>query len=240
MSKNRQLAQFLICTVLAACASQPQKSPAPARQSEPRVLTVTPAIARQVRDAQAAMQTGNYPDGIAKAQALESMHDLTPYEVHVINELLGYGFAHDGELPRAADYLERGFADGFLAATQRQQRVNALATLNYQLKNFAKAVSFGTLAAREGFADEKTYVLVSQAYYLQGDYRAAATFTGDRVQAVIARHEVPSESSLQVILSSCAKLQDRGCEVHALEKLVTYHSTPQYQIQLDGLRHRSP
>jgi hypothetical protein len=236
MTKRIILTQILICTMLGACVSQPPKPTTPMVQSQPPVLTVSLAIAPQLKAAQDAMRAGNYADGLEQARALESAPNLTPFDVHFINELLGYGFAHDGQSLLAADYLERGLTDGFLPEGQRPARVIALATLNYQLRNYAKAVNFGTLAVKEGAADEKTYVVVSQAYYLQGDYRATATFTSEHVDDLIARHEVPSESALQVILSSCAKLADASCEVYALENLIKYHPTAQYRSQLDAVQ----
>jgi hypothetical protein len=246
LPKSRLVQLILVCTIAAACAPEPQKPQRPqkpqppASSPTPSVPLVSFSIALPLKDARAAMQIGDYPDGIAKARALESAPELTAYDVHAIDELLGYGYVHSGEFASAADYLERGFADGFLNTTERKLRISTLATLNYQLKNYAKAVSFGNLAVKEGFADEKTYVLVSQAYYLQGEYRAAANFTSDHARSVIAKHEIPNESSLQVILSSCAKLADQGCEVHALEQLVSYHSKPQYMSQLDTLRQGKP
>lgn len=236
MIKISIFAGALICTLLAACATQAPTPTPPMPQSKPPVPTVPLAIAPQLKAAQDAMRAGNYQDGLAKAQALESAPGLTPYDVHVIDELLGFGFARDGELGHAADYLERGLSDGFLADQDRPLRITTLATLNYQLKNFAKAITYGKLAVKEDAADEKIYVLVSQAYYLQADYRATATFTSEHVDDVISRHEVPSESALQLILSSCAKLGDASCKVYALETLIKYHPMPQYKSQLEALQ----
>jgi hypothetical protein len=234
MDKSRQFAAVLICAILASCASPPRKPAAPAAASPPHVVSLE--IARQLKGAQDAMHARNFAAGIAQAQALESTPNLTPYDAHVINELLGYGFAQDGQLPRAADYLQRGFDDGFLPVPQRPARLKSLAELNYQLKDYARAVRFGMLALKEGTADEKAFVLVSQSYYLQSDYRTAATFTSEHVKAVIARHEIPGESSLQLILSSCMKIADRNCAVHTLENLIKYYPSPRYENQLAEMR----
>jgi hypothetical protein len=234
MDKSRQFAPVLICAILASCAAPPRELAAPTAESPPHVVSLE--IARQLKGAQDALQTRNFAAGVAQAQALESTPNLTPYDVHVIDELLGYGFAQDGELPRAADYLQRGFDDGFLPVPQRPARLKSLAELNYKLKDYAKAVRFGTLALKEGMADEKADVLVSQSYYLQGDHRTAAAFTSEHVKAVISRHETPGESSLQVILSSCVKIADRNCEIHSLENLVKYYPAPRYENQLAELR----
>lgn len=235
MPRNRLLIQVVICTTLAACVSQPRNAGTAVVQGAPPVRIISSAIVQQLGSARRDLESGNYPQGLAEARAVESAPNLTAYDVHMINELLAYGFSHDGELVLAADYLERGLADGLLRDDERALRINTLAILNYQIRNYAKAVRFGTLSVNEETADEKTFVVVSQSYYLQGDYRAAATFTSEHADAVIARHEVPSESALQVILSSCAKLDDRSCEAYSLENLVKYHSKPQYEKQLDAL-----
>jgi hypothetical protein len=239
----RGLMVVVICTMFAACESPPRKAPpvrpqeAPlAQPQETHVMSVSPAVGMELRDAEAVMRAGDYPDGIAKARIAESMSALTPYDTHLINEVLGYGFVKNGQLPEAADYLERGLADGYLNTHDRPERIRILAGIHYQLKNFPKAVNFGTLAVKEGTADEMTYLLVGQSYYLQGDYGSAARFLGDHVAELVARHEVPSENSLQLILSSCVKTSDRKCQKHALEYLVEFHPAPWSQDALKKMQ----
>jgi tetratricopeptide (TPR) repeat protein len=240
MSKIRTLPLAALCVFIASCATGPKNAPSPTNAPASNPLTVSESIALPLRDAQAAMLAKDYAGAVAAARALESRPSLTAYDRHAINEIMGYCYAHTGELTRAADYLERGFNDGYLGTKERQQRVIALASINYQLRNYTKSVFFGSLAVNEKFADETTYVITSQAYYLQGNYQATANFTDKHVRDTIAAGSLPSEGSLQLILSSCEKLGERACELRVLQQLVRYYPKPRYASMIQALQPTAP
>ena len=126
MDKSRRLVAILICAILTACVAPPRQPAAPT--SQPHVPVVTLALAPQLRSAQDAMQARNFTAGIAQGQTLESLPNLTPYDVHVINELLGYGFSQTGELSRAADLIVVAPASAHILARMAAGLADDLAT----------------------------------------------------------------------------------------------------------------
>ena len=60
----------------------------------------------------------------------------------------------------------------------------ALAQVNYQIKNYDKAIEFGNRAVKGGYARRTTlYTLVAQAYYLKDDYSTTQQFVESYVES---------------------------------------------------------
>jgi tetratricopeptide (TPR) repeat protein len=111
-------------------------------------------------------------------------------------------------------------------------RVKAIAQMNYQLKNYDKAVDYGNRAVKGGYADDEMLTLVGQAYYLKGDWKNTLKFENDQADAAIKAGRAPKDEALQLALSSCVKLADSDCTTHQLERLVAYYPKNEYWQQL--------
>ncbi|MGH8276306.1 MAG: tetratricopeptide repeat protein, partial [Steroidobacteraceae bacterium] len=185
-----------------------------------------------LKAAQDALNAKKYADAIAKLKDAETNPKKTPYDEHIINELAAVAYARTGNYPEAGKAFEAQVNDGFLEQSEIPQRVKAVAQINYQLKNYDKAIEFGTRAIKGGYADEELRKLVGQAYYLKGDWKSTLHFEGGLVDSAIKSGATPSSESLQLILSSCVKLDDTQCTTRALERMVTYYPKPDYWYQL--------
>jgi tetratricopeptide (TPR) repeat protein len=146
--------------------------------------------------------------------------------------MLGYAYVRTNNLPDAAKAWEAELDDGFTTAPEQQQKVRSLAELHYQLKNYDKAIDYGQRAIKGGYGDEELKKLVGQAYYLKGDWKGTLKFEEALVDATIKGGSTPSNESLQLILSSCVKIEDSACTTKALERLVTYYPKPDYWYNL--------
>jgi tetratricopeptide (TPR) repeat protein len=196
--------------------------------AEEKKPTVSKAAAKPLKAAQEAMEAKNYPEALAKLKEVQGMSGLQPYDLHLMNEMFGFVYVRTGDYPEAAKSLEASLNDGFMEASEQPQRVKALAQVNYQIKNYDKAIEFGNRAVKDGYADDDMYTLVSQAYYIKGDYKGALKFVNDYVDKQIKEGKTPKEQPLQLIMSSCVKLQDADCTTHALERMVEYYPKPEY------------
>jgi tetratricopeptide (TPR) repeat protein len=129
---------------------------------------VTPDLSAPLRAARVALRDGRCADAISKLKEAESNPKKTPYDEHVINVLAGSAYARTNDYADAQKAFEAQFNDGFTDASNLPHIVRALAQINYQLKDYARAAEFGNHALNEGVADDMLYTLVSQAYYLNG------------------------------------------------------------------------
>jgi tetratricopeptide (TPR) repeat protein len=189
---------------------------------------VSKALAKPLKAAQDAMQAKKYPEALAKLKEADALPGKSPYDQHLINEMLGFVYVRTQNYPEAAKALEAGLNDGQLDQAEVAQRVRALAQVNYQIKNYDKAIEFGNRAVKGGFADDEMNTLVGQAYYIKGDYKGTVKFMDGYVDSEIKSGKTPKEQSLQLIMSSCVKLDDSGCTTHALERLVGSYPKTEY------------
>ena len=195
------------------------------KKEEPKV---SKAVAKPLKAAQDALQAKNYPEALAKLQEAQNTAGKTPYDEHVMNELYGVTYVRQSQFADAAKYLEPGLNDGFLPEAEIPNRVRALAQVNYQIKNYDKAIEFGNRAIKGGFADDDMYTLVGQAYYIKGDFKGSEKFLDDFVDSQTKSGKQPKEQTLQLLMSSCVKLDDQSCTTNSLEELVSYYPKTEY------------
>jgi tetratricopeptide (TPR) repeat protein len=240
MKVTPSLFATLVLGVAAVGVTSFVTQPAAAADKKADKPMVSKSLAKPLKAAQDAMQAKKYPDALAKLKEAEAMSGKSPYDEHLINEMMGFTYVRLQNYPEAAKALEAGLNDGFLDAGDTAQRIKALAQINYQIKNYDKAVEFGNRAVKAGTADEEMNTLVGQAYYLKGDWKGTLKFEEGVVDGEIKASKVPKDQSLQLILGSCVKLEDTDCSTRALEKLVAYYPKPEYWQQLLYALYQSP
>ena len=189
-------------------------------------------LGKPLKEAHDDLNAKKYADAITKLHEAEGIAGKTPYDQHLINDMLGFAYARIQNYAEAAKAWEAELDDGFTAQSEIPTRVRQLAEANYQIKNYDKAIEFGNRAIKGGFADEELKTLVGQAYYLKGDWKNTLKFEEGLVDEKIKNGQTPKNESLQLILSACVKLNDSACETRALEKIVTYYPKPDYWYQL--------
>ena len=189
---------------------------------------VSKDLAKPLKAAQDALQAKKYPDALAELKEAESNPKKTPYDEHVINVLAGSAYARTNDYQSAEKAFEAQANDGFTEQAELPRIIKATAQINYQLKNYDKAIEFGNRAIKGGYGDEEVNVIVGQSYYLKGDYKGTLKFFEPIVESDIKAGRSPKDQSLQLIMSSCVKTDDSACTTKALEKLVTYYPKPDY------------
>ena len=189
-------------------------------------------LAKPLKEAHDDLNAKKFPEAIAKLKEADGTAGKTPYDQHLINDMLAFAYIRTNDYSDATKAMEAELDDGFTPANEQQQKVRALAALNYQLKNYDKAIEFGQRALKGGFGEEETKKIVGQAYYLKGDWKDTLKFEEGLVDASIKAGSNPSSESLQLMLSSCVKMDDNACTTKALEKLVTYYPKPEYWSNL--------
>jgi len=236
-SRGKTLAALALVVAVFTATSLFAGRPAFADDKKPQVSR---DLAKTLKAAQDAIQAKKYPDGIAKLKEAESNPKKTPYDQHVINQLSGFAYVRTNNYAEAAKAFEAELNDGFIEQSDIPSRVKTLAQLNYQLKNYDKAIEFGNRAIKGGFADDEMVTLVGQSYYLRSDWKGTLKFEDQNIESAIKKGQEPKREALELALSSCVKLEDNDCISHELERMVAYYPKPEYWAQLLGGMLRSP
>ena len=194
--------------------------------------TNSPKLAAPLKAAQEDIKAKKYSEAISKLKEAEGTAGKTPYDQHLINDMMGFAYIKTQNYAEAAKTMEAELDDGFTPAADVPQKVKALAEINYQLKNYDKAIDFGNRAIKGGFADDTIRTIVGQSYYLKGDWKNTYKFEEGIADAAIKAGQAPSNETLMLIYSACAKMNDDACTTKAMEKVVTYYPKPDSWAQL--------
>jgi tetratricopeptide (TPR) repeat protein len=219
---------FVIGAALVAAAGLVPGTPACAQTKQ----TNSAKLAKPLKEANDDLKAKKFSDAIAKLKEAEGLAGKTPYDQHLINDMLSFAYIKTQNFPEAAKVMEAELDDGFTPQADIATKVRALAEINYQIKNYDKAIEFGNRAIKGGFGDEQMRTIVGQSYYLKADWKNTLKFEESTADAQIKAGETPKSETLQLILSACVKLSDSACETRALERVVTYYPKPDYWYQL--------
>src|SRR6516164_2671611 len=222
-------ALILGAAVAASAVLVPSTSASAAEEKGPKN---SPALAKPLKEANDALKAKNYSDAITKLKAAEGVAGKTPGDQYIIDEMLSFAYIKTQNYTEAAKVMEAKLASGLTPQAEQPTLVKQLATINYQIKNYDKAVDFGNRAIKGGYADDQIKTIVGQSYYLKGDWKNTLKFEDDIVNTQIKNGQTPTNESLALVYSACTKLQDEACQTRAVEKMVTYYPKPDTWAQL--------
>jgi tetratricopeptide (TPR) repeat protein len=190
------------------------------------------AVAKILNPAQEALKKKDYAGAIAKIKEANALATKTPFDEYTIHEFFCAAYAGTANYPEAGKECEAKLDSSFMPEAEKPKLTLTLLNLNFQLKNYDKAIEFGQRAVKGGFATEETKNLLAQAYYLKGDWKDALKTEEPLVDSEIKAGEQPKEQQLALVLNACIKLDDKACQEHAVERLVTYYPKPDLWAQL--------
>jgi tetratricopeptide (TPR) repeat protein len=190
--------------------------------------TVSKNAAKPLKAANDAINGKKYDEGLARLQEAKAVSGLTAYDRYVIAQLEAFAYARKGNFAEAGKAMEAQLESGMVPAAEQPKLLNGLATVYYQLKNYAKAAEYGERVIKAGAADGDTYTLVAQSYYLQNKYKDVVTFLDNYVKSQERSGQKPKEQTLQLMSESYIKLNDTAGSTATLEKLVAHYPKPNY------------
>lgn len=199
-------------------AKNSQQKNAPAAKGP----TVSKPLLKPLAAAQDAAKKEQWAECISQLKAVDGQPTNAPYDVYVINDILGFCAlrANDNALAIAtwSKVVDSEFADPARSASLRK----GLLQLSYQAKDYAAAVTYGRRLIELGNADEAVYLLTIQSLYLQNDFKGAETLSSSYVTSMEAAGQTPPDMALQLYASACIKQDDDACTLRALEKQAKY------------------
>jgi len=227
-------ARFLASVLVGAAVTAVTVLPATSAwaQEKEKAPKNSAALAKPLKEANDNLKAHKYSEAISTLKGAEGMSGKTPYDQYLIDQMLWFGYIKTNNLPEAARYMEAQLDSGLTPQAEQPKLIKDLATVNYQTKNYDKAIDFGNRAIKGGFADEQIKTIVGQSYYLKGDWKNTLKFENDIVNTQIKAGQTPTNESLALIYSACTKLQDEACQTSAVEKMVTYYPKPDTWAQL--------
>jgi tetratricopeptide (TPR) repeat protein len=189
-------------------------------------------VAKLLSPAQESLKSKNWAAALSKIKEAEALPDKTPFDAYTIAEFSCQANIGAGNYAEAAKACEEQLNSSFMAEANVARQVHILLALNYQLKNYDKAIEFGQRGVKGGTASEEDKNILAQAYYLKGDWKDTLKTEEALVDQEVKAGQIPKDQQLALVLSACVKLEDVACQQHALERMVTYYPKPEVWKQL--------
>lgn len=196
---------------------------APGFAAEEKKPTVSAAMQKPLVEIQELLKAGKFPEAVEKLKTADAMSGKSPYDQFVINQDMAMACQKTNDTPCLTKALAGLSGDAYTPPEDAQRYTRAVAGLNYQAKQYDQAIEYGNRAIKGGFASDETYLLVASAYYIKGDYPAAAKVAEPHIADTIKAGKKPNGDELNVYMSACAKTNDQAGLLRALEYQVTYY-----------------
>ena len=196
-----------------------------ARADEPQVSR---AVAKTLKAANDALQAKNYAEVLVKTREAAAITPRTAYDDYVIHYMQMPAFAAQSNYTETAHAIEAIIDSPYLASAMKPQLLRTLMSIDYQQKDYDKAIQYGQRALAAGDLNSDTPLMIAQAYYLTNKYKEALA----GMEAIVARDEQagrkPAEKSLSLIWSCAIKTKDEAAAARAIEKLILHYPKPDY------------
>jgi hypothetical protein len=202
--------------------------------SKTKAPTVTANVAKQLVTAQAALKADKPDEAIASLKdAQAAKGEKTPYDLFIINEMLGTAYVKQKDYQSAAPLLEAAARSEYCDPTQAKAWLRAVMVINYNNKDYPKTIELGEQIASRGAADEDTTTMMGDSYFHLNKYKEA----GDYIQQYTDKQDKPQEKFLKFEYSCFTKANDSKAAEKVLDKLITYYPSADYwAIALSSLR----
>jgi hypothetical protein len=204
----------------------------------PKTPKLTHAVAVALTDAQKATGTKDYPTALAAIEKAKAVSGPTPYDTLMINRFamgIHVGMndmaAADVDAEAAADTDPTQIPD-----TDKPAVYRAALQLAMNAKHYDKAIKYGKLyGALTPPPPAADQALITQAYYLGGDYAGATAMAQKSIDAATAAGQKPQRNDLDIILASQVKQKDEAGAEKTLETLVASYNMPEDWNQIMGV-----
>jgi tetratricopeptide (TPR) repeat protein len=176
----------------------------------------------------------------AALEKAQRVPDASPYARDKIGEFKGYVLTQQHKYAEAGALFEQLAKSESAAADQRNDRLTKAAQLYLRAKQYEKSARAAEAALERQPNDPVLLELAGQSRYLAGDFRGAAARIAQLVAATERKGAQPQEASLQILLDSYYKLNDRNQIAQTWEMLLRHYPKPEYWRNVLQLKSAQP
>jgi tetratricopeptide (TPR) repeat protein len=197
-------------------------------------------VARYLTEAQDLASGKHWDAAWAALEKAERVPDASPYTQYKIDEFKGYVLTQRHKDAQAAALFEQLAKSESASADERIDHLKKASQLYLSAKQYAQAARAAEAALEKQPNDAALLGLAGQSKYLAGDFRGAAARIAQLVAATERKGGHPPEASLQMLLNSYYKLDDRKEMAQTWEMLLRHYPKPEYWRNVLQLRSAQP
>ncbi len=186
---------------------------------------VSAAASKSLKAAQDAIEKNDFATALTHLKEAEALTNRTDFDTYTMNSMELYVYSKTNDLNDAEKVIESLVDSKYMPKADLPARLRTLAQINYQNKDYDKAIQYGERAIQAGAPNDDVYTIVDQAYYLKGDYKGTLQAVDATTDALTKKNQAPPEDLLKLQLSACLKLNDTDCTARAVDRRLSYYPT---------------
>lgn len=226
-SVQTTIAAFILC-----CAAMPSTAAEQAVSNKD--------VAKYLTEAKSLAGGKRWDAAWAALENAERVPDASPYTRYKIDEFKGYVLTQQHKYAEAGAVFEQLAKSESASADERNDHLKKAAQAYMRAKQYEKATRAAETALGKQPNDPALLELAGQSRYLAGDFRGAAARIAQLVAATERRGGQPQEASLQILLNSYFRLNDRKEIAQTWEMLLRHYPKPEYWRNVLELRSAQP
>jgi tetratricopeptide (TPR) repeat protein len=212
---------------MSAATAAEKAAPAP---EAPKPDTVRPEMYKLIDPAQTKelLAAKNFAEMKNRLDQVAALPNLTPYEIHILNQSRVQLGSASGDNAMLLPALEAMVDSGRMAPKDKLNFINAAANIYYTSKDFDKALVWFNRYITEGGDVANVRPQMVRAYFFKNDFATAKTEVLKDIAASEAANKAPSSDELTLLGNIGIKTKDNGLYLQAIELLVKYYPTDAY------------
>ena len=214
-SVQTTIAAFILC-----CAAMPSTAAEQAVSNKD--------VAKYLTEAKDLAGAKRWDAAWAALEKAERVPDLSPYTKDKIDEYKGYVLTQQHKDAEAGALFEQLAKSESASADERNDRLKKASQLYMRAKQYEKSARAAETALEKQPNDPALLQLAGQSKYLAGDFRGAAARIAQLVAATERKGAQPQEATLQILLNSYYRLNDRQQIAQTWEMLLRHYPKPEY------------
>ncbi|MES0875429.1 tetratricopeptide repeat protein, partial [Sinimarinibacterium thermocellulolyticum] len=233
----RSLIAPLVAGLLIGSAAHAQDSKKPAKPQTKQTQFISQAVFKELEKAQQAIDAKDDAAALAALDGVKARGDkLNDYERATLFNLYAAVYYNQGDTPKAIQAYSEVLKTPNLPEGLRDSTLFALAQMYFVIEDYPKAIKVldqWFKVVSEPSAD--AHVLLAQAHYQQGDFKAAERALIDALKLAKQKQQAPKENWLALLRAVYYELGDYAKAAKVLEILVAQYPSESYVLQLSGM-----
>ena len=224
MSKHR----FARLAMMIAALSLPLASSFAADTKKKEEEYAREAVGKPLNAVSELMKAQKYPEALAKIAEADAAKDKTDYEKFIIERARAAVAQSSNDVPALIKSIEALLQSNRLEPAEKPIFMKTLMASYYNNKDYAHAIPVLQRMMSEGYADEQTRPLLTQALYSTNDYPNTVKYLREEFAALAKAGKVPLEDQINMLRNCGAKSKDKALYAEAMDMLVTNYPRPEY------------
>jgi hypothetical protein len=226
--RNRLLRNRLgLVALLVAVLAQPLLYGTAVAADAAAAPTVSPKLAKPLKAAQEAMTAKNWDAALASIKEAQAMSvEKSAFDNYIMNAWLSVIYQQKQDIPDEITALLAAAQSQYASAPQANTWLKAVVAIEFQQKDYAKALDTADLIVKKGGADADIYTTIADAQSRLGKFKEAAA----SIQQVIDKQDRPDEKLLAFQWNCYSKANDEAGAARVIDKLVAYYPKPDYWL----------